>query len=65
MKEQMTKKLCVNKYVKKSTNSKMMSLCHDDNDNEDDSGDDNHDGDDNADNDIKHTYQILHGSHFP
>ena len=48
MKEQMTKKLCVNKYVKKSTNSKMMSLCHDDNDNEDDSGDDNHDDDDNA-----------------
>ena len=48
MKEQMTKKLCVNKYVNKSTNSKMMSLCHDDNDNEDDSGDDNHDDDDNA-----------------
>ena len=42
-----------------------MSLCHDDNDNEDDSGDDNHDDDDNADNYIKHTYQILHGSHFP
>ena len=30
----------------------MISLCHDDNDNEDESGDDNHDDDDNADNDI-------------